>query len=220
VDQSLPANSTTPDDQQILAQLRRGNFAAMEQLVLRYQNRLYTTVFRIVNQPDDAADLVQETFVKALENLTGFEGKSSFYTWLYRIAINLALTQKRRQRYRHAASLDAAANPADDLNRQADTLRAQLAQHTEPDPATAAAAHLDAQRVLDALARLDLEPRTLIVMRDIDALDYQQIAETLEVPVGTVKSRLFRARVALRNAVERAESSRPRPDHAAQEGPR
>ena len=218
VDQPLVANSKTsaPQDEQILAHLRRGHFAAMEQLVRRYQDRLYATVFRIVNHPDDAADIVQETFVKALENVAAFEGKSSLYTWLFRIAVNLALTQKRRLKYRQAASLD-----ADELNRQAAGLRAQLAQRTEPGPAEEAANRLDAQALLEALERLEPAQRALIVLRDIDGCDYQQIAEILQTPVGTVKSGLFRARMALRQVVEHgATSGRAAGPNAPEEGAR
>lgn len=193
-------------DQQTLAALRRGQWTAMEGLVLRYQDRLYATIFRIVNNPDDAADLVQETFVKALQNIAKFEGKSSLYTWLFRIAFNLAVSHKRSLRYRSAASLD---GPPDDgaLNTQAAGLRRELAQETENDPADDAALRMDHQQVLAALQNLDPDARAIIVLRDVEDCDYEQIAHIMDVPVGTVKSRLFRARVALRDAVLKARES-------------
>src|SRR3982751_4354478 len=86
-------------DQQTLSQLKRGNWSAMEQLVHRYQDRLYATVLRMVNQPEDAADLVQETFVRAMQGVARFEGKSSLYTWLFRIAVNLAISHRRSRSY-------------------------------------------------------------------------------------------------------------------------
>lgn len=202
-------------DQQTLSQLRRGQFMAMEPLVQRYQDRLYGTIFRIVNNTEDAADLVQETFVKALENLTGFEGKSSLYTWLYRIAVNLALSQRRRQRYRNAVSLDGDVRDEQEdsaLNQQAAALRRQLAQDTEVDPAVSAERHLDHQRIMEMLPTLDGEHRVVIVLRDVEGCDYEQIAEILEVPIGTIKSRLFRARSALRDAVETKTNRAPDTD--------
>ena len=189
-------------DHQALAQLKRGNWAAMELLVQRYQDRLYSTVFRIVGHPDDAADLVQETFVKAMQNVARFEGKSSLYTWLFRIAVNLAISHRRASHYRMALSIDGDAEKNEDhaVNQQAAALRRQLAQDTEPDPAEQAEVKQQYERVVVALQKLDPEFRAVIVLRDVEDCDYEQIAQILDVPVGTIKSRLFRARSALRDA--------------------
>ncbi len=192
-----------PQDQEalLLAQLKRGQWAAMETLVHRYQDRLYGTVQHIVNNPDDAADLVQETFVKAMQNLSRFQGKSSLYTWLFRIAVNLALSHRRSRKYRDAASLDGVVDNGEAVNQQAAGLRLQLAQQTELDPADSAEQNMEHQRVLAALATIEPEFRAIIILRDMEDCDYEQIAQIIEVPVGTVKSRLFRARAALREAV-------------------
>jgi RNA polymerase sigma-70 factor (ECF subfamily) len=187
-------------DDLAVAQLKRGNIAAMEGLVLKYQDRLFNAVYRIVGNPDDAADLVQETFVRLLQNVQKFEGKSALYTWLFRIAVNLALTQRRAGRYRAAVSLDPETDPGADLNRQAAPLR-RLAQDTEIDPGAAAALRLDHERALAALGTLEPDFRAVIILRDVEDCDYDQIAAILDVPVGTIKSRLFRARTALRNAL-------------------
>lgn len=192
-------------DAQTLQQLRRGQWGAMEQLVHRYQDRLYTTIFRIVHHPDDAADLVQETFVKALQNLARFEGKSSLYTWLFRIAVNLAISHRRSSQYRRALSLDGNPGGADPLNQQAAALRGELAQRAEADPAEEAGMRMDHQRLVEALRSLEPDFRAVIVLRDVEDCDYEQIAEILEVPVGTIKSRLFRARAALREALSSGE---------------
>jgi RNA polymerase sigma-70 factor (ECF subfamily) len=193
-------------DAQMLQQLKRGQWAAMEQLVTRYQDRLYSTVFRIVNNPEDAADLVQETFVKAMQNVARFEGKSSLYTWLFRIAVNLAISHRRSGVYRHAVSIDGDLESSDSVNQQAAGLRRQLAQDTELDPAEEASMRMDHQRLLEALGSLDSEFRAVIVLRDVENCDYEQIAEIIQVPVGTIKSRLFRARAALRDALQSQES--------------
>lgn len=192
-------------DQQTLAQLRRGNWSAMEQLVSRYQDRLYVTILRMVNHQDDAADLVQETFVRAMQAVSRFEGKSTLYTWLFRIAVNLAISHRRSSQYRAAASLDVGGEEEDagsGVNRQAAGLRRQLAQETEDDPAASAERTMEYERLQRALAGLDPEFKAVIVLRDIEECDYDQIAAILDVPVGTVKSRLFRARCALREALK------------------
>jgi len=196
-------------DRQLLAQLRRGHWAAMEVLVHRYQDRLYATMLNMVRNPDDAADLVQEAFVKALQNISRFEGKSSLYTWLFRIAVNLALSFRRSRQYRDAASLDGALDDTQRVNQQAAGLRLQLAQQTEMDPAQSATVRMEHQRVLAALATIDPEFRAIIILRDVEDCEYEQIAQILEVPVGTVKSRLFRARAALRDTLSRSPGTAP-----------
>lgn len=203
--EQAPPASLSFQDQQTLAQLRRGNWSAMEQLVTRYQDRLYVTLLRMVNHPEDAADLVQETFVRAMQGVARFEGKSTLYTWLFRIAVNLAVSHRRSSQYRTAVSLDAQPESDDgagSLNQQAAGLRRQLSQETEDDPAAVAERSMEYERVMAALAGLDSEFRAVIVLRDVEECDYDQMAAILEVPVGTVKSRLFRARTALRDALK------------------
>ena len=214
-DNGPPAPAAAPEslsfqDQRTLAQLRRGDWSAMEQLVSRYQDRLYATILRMVNHPDDAADLVQETFVRAMQGVARFEGKSALYTWLFRIAVNLALSHRRSNQYRAAASLDAGREDDEEsVNRQAAGLRRQLAQETEDDPALSAERRMEFERLMAALAALDPEFKAVIVLRDVEECDYDQIAAILEVPVGTVKSRLFRARMALRDALQSPAQKRP-----------
>jgi RNA polymerase sigma-70 factor, ECF subfamily len=207
-DNGAPAYAAAPEslsfqDQQTLAQLRRGNWSAMEQLVSRYQDRLYATMLRMVNHPDDAADLVQETFVRAMQGVARFEGKSALYTWLFRIAVNLAISHRRSNQYRASVSLEGDHEDEENsVNRQAAGLRRQLTQETEDDPALSAERRMEYERLMAALAALDPEFKAVIVLRDVEECDYDQIAAILEVPVGTVKSRLFRARMALRDALQ------------------
>ena len=149
---------------------------------------------------EDAADLVQETFVRAMQGLARFEGKSSLYTWLFRIAINLSISHRRSRSYRAAVSLDGDREEEDrggGINTQAAGLRRQLAQDTEDDPAISAERRLEYERLMDVLSRLDPEFMAVIVLRDVEECDYEQMAAILDVPVGTIKSRLFRARVCL-----------------------
>lgn len=219
------AKSETPaqQEQQLLSLLKRGQFSAMESLVRRYQDRLFVSVLRIVQNPDDAADIVQETFFKALQGIRRFEGKSSLYTWLFRIAVNLSINLRRKRKSQPTQSLDGWAAQANGsthpsngtggaggtggngqgVNQQVAHLRQQLAQDTELDPALEAALHIDHGQVLEALGWLAPDQRAIIVLRDIEDCDYEQISEILEVPLGTIKSRIFRARVALRKEVLR-----------------
>jgi RNA polymerase sigma-70 factor, ECF subfamily len=197
------AASLSFQDQQTLAQLRRGNWSAMEQLVTRYQDRLFVTILRMVNHPDDAADLVQETFVRAMQGVGRFEGKSTLYTWLFRIAVNLAISHRRANQYRATVSLDAGREEEEGhVNRQAAGLQRQLSQETEDDPAIMAERQMEYERLQLALARLDPDYKAVIVLRDVEECDYDQMAAILEVPLGTIKSRLFRARTALRELLK------------------
>jgi len=201
-----PAPALSLREWETLSALKRGQWSAIEQLVLTYQDRLYSAIYRIVQNPDDAADLVQESFVRAMQNVGGFEGKSSLYTWLFRIAINLALSQKRTQLRHTHVSYDYGFGQ--DLNRQADALREQFDQHTETDPAYSAQVRLDHEHLLQAMQDLEPADRALLVLRDVEECSYEHISEILEVPLGTVKSRLFRARLALRTAVESGDTKR------------
>jgi RNA polymerase sigma-70 factor (ECF subfamily) len=192
----LQNDAARQQDRHTLSQLKRGNWAAVEDLVRRYQDRLFTTILRMVNHPEDAADLTQETFVRAMQNLATFEGKSSLYTWLFRIAINLCLTHRRAGKYRRTLPLSTAGLES--------SLSVGLAQHTEHDPAEDADTHLQHERLLQHLAALPLDLRAILILRDVEEADYDEIGVILNLPAGTVKSRLFRARAALRECCSAA----------------
>lgn len=201
-----PTSTTDQSDQQIIWQLQRGQSAAVADFVRLYQDRLFAVMLRMTGNVDDASELVQETFLRALANLDRFKGHSSVYTWVFRIAVNLALSKRRSNQRHPTVSLDALAEPVS-FNQQAANLRREFAQDTEGDPAQLAAARVDHETVLDALDQLDAPLRAVLVLRDIDDASYSQIAEVLEMPEGTVKSRIFRARVALREKILRGKHS-------------
>ncbi|MFQ5415248.1 MAG: RNA polymerase sigma factor, partial [Phycisphaerae bacterium] len=153
------------------------------------------TCLKMCGDREHARDLTQEVFLKALEQIGRFRGESAFYTWVYRVAVNLTLSKLRKDGVRRAVSLDSAPDPgvsdADPLARRVRDLRAV--------DAAASAQEADRRQcVVRALHALEDEYRAVVVLRDIEGLDYQQIAAILEVPVGTVKSRLHRARMSLR----------------------
>lgn len=184
------ASSSGPDDHELVDAVVAGNGAAFAVLVDRYQDRLYNTVYRLVGSAEDARDLLQDTFVKAYENLETFRGTSSLYTWLFRIAVNTSLSHRRKRKW---ARRTVPLAPDDDRPGAEGWPDASA-----PDPADAtlsAEAEAVVQRALDAL---DEEHRTVIVLRDIQHCDYHEIAQILDVPTGTVKSRLHRARMTLR----------------------
>ena len=182
-----------------------GDRSAFGQLVVIYQDRVYTAVLRMVGDRDEAAELTQEAFAKALANLTTFRGDAHPYTWLFRIATNGVITRLRQAKRRRTFSLDGLtgtnggdARPADQAANLLDRVRSQAAA----DPAAVAETRERAAQVVAALGRVDPEHRAVLVMRDVDGLDYQQMADVLGLPLGTLKSRLFRARLALRDQLK------------------
>lgn len=188
-------SESRPTDPELVQACCDGQAEAFQELVLRYQDRTYNAVLRMVVSPEDARDVVQEAFLKAYENLGQFRGASGFYTWLFRIAVNLALTLRRRStRLKLVRPLDDAAEV-----QLSQTQAGRLAQ------ASPEAAMETAERdrfISQALEELDGEHRAAIVLRDIEGLDYQTIASILDVPPGTVKSRIHRARMVLRDRLK------------------
>lgn len=180
----------------LIDQCRRGDTEAFSTLVLRYQDRIYNVIVRMVGRNADAEELTQDTFLKAFEKLHLFRGTSRFYTWVFRIATNQALSYRRRGSKVKFISMHA----SDDKERPAvgETQTAALASRRTPSPEAAAMAQETAQRIDDALLELDEEFRVVVVLRDIETMDYTQIADVLDVPVGTVKSRLHRGRCMLK----------------------
>jgi len=188
-------------DADLVRRSQEGDLGAFGQLVLRYQDRVFNTCWRLCGNVEDARELTQETFLRALQSLRGFRRKSSFYTWLFRIAVNLTIGHRRRNRRAATYQLHEPVREADEYGQAAGLVAAQLPAGGSDPPAQAAKEELR-QRVIAALGELDDEHRAVIVLRDIESLDYKQIAEVLGVPVGTVKSRLHRARLALRDKLE------------------
>lgn len=173
------------DDASLIAATLAGDSAAFGQLVGEYQDRLYNSLLRVLGSAEDAADIVQDAFVQAYTKLDTFRGTSAFYTWLYRIAFNLAMSHARKGH--KATSLDGMKALAGDEPMDG-----------QPTAETGVLMQERAELVHAALAELNMEHRQIIVLREIDGLRYDEIAEILSLPVGTVRSRLFRARLELR----------------------
>ncbi len=173
------------DEANWLRAARAGDHHAFGRLVEKHQQRLFHCLLRLCGSADDAEELAQDAFVQAFVKLDSFQENAAFFTWLYRIAFNLAASRARRRRPR--TSLDA------------------VIEAGAPEPTTSEHAPdgqmLEQERsqlVHHAIGRLPQEHRQVIVLREIEGLDYQQIADVLETPIGTVRSRLSRARLQLR----------------------
>jgi RNA polymerase sigma-70 factor (ECF subfamily) len=207
-------------DVALLQRAQQGDRGAYGQIVLLYQDRLYNAVLRLVGDREEARELTQEAFTRGLEKIETFRGDAGPYTWLFRIAVNLAISQLRKVQRTRTFSLDRpgprlaggsgsngryASGGGGGAEDQASGLIDRVARDgggREMNPAAQAEGRERDQAVLTALGRLDAEYRAVLVMRDIEGFDYQQMADVLGLPLGTLKSRLFRARLALRDELK------------------
>jgi len=190
------------DDAVLVERCRTGDSAAMGPLILKYQNRIYNVILKMCRNADDAAELTQETFVKIIESIDRFEARSAFYTWAFRIAVNLTLNHCQRTSRFGSASLDYT-DESQQHRHAATQLRQILSDESSPDPAVVAQNRELCDLVINAIDELDEPQRTVLVLRDIEGMNYAQIAQVIDAELGTVKSRLSRARSNLRQILER-----------------
>ncbi len=182
------------EDQQSIEQVLKGDSSAFGTIVERHQRRLLGLLVHACGDCELAEDIAQEAFARAYQKLDMFSGESQFYTWLARIAMNLLFSDRRRKRLENQvsrAALDVALDSDGFANRRGDAPPDQQMELDETQ-----------QCVRQAIAMLDDERRAVVVLRDFDGLDYEAIAETLGIPVGTVRSRLHRARLELRSILQ------------------
>lgn len=194
-------------DVALLQRAQDGDRGAYGQIVLLYQDRLYNAVLRLVGDREEARELTQEAFMRGLMKIDGFRGDASPYTWLFRIAVNLAISHLRKVNRFRTFSLDRPGGGGRGGRYAEDDQASSLVDRVARDRAVAAPPDRVEGRerdqvVLSALGRLDAEYRAVLVMRDIEGFDYQQMADILGLPLGTLKSRLFRARMALRDELK------------------
>jgi RNA polymerase sigma-70 factor (ECF subfamily) len=188
------------DEHRLIEQCRKGQTAAFGELVRRYQDRLFNTVYRLVDSTEDAQDVVQEAFLHAYQSLDRFKGDSQFFTWLYRIAVNSAISLQRKQRSTVRLSVDrggqgSVPEPHD------------VSEFSQPDQALERAD--EERRIQSALNRLSAEHRAVLILKDLEDQKYETMAEILQVPIGTIRSRLHRARLELRGVLEKMEVRSP-----------
>ena len=180
------------DEKHILARARRGDLAAFEELVRQNEKRVYAVALRSSGSPEDAADITQEVFLRAWRSIEEFRGDSGFSTWLFRITMNLCVDFAR---HKHAQPQTQPLVGEDDTERPI------------PDPAPTPEEHLEnselGRELAAALDEVSEEHRRIVLLRDVSGLSYTEIAEVLEISEGTVKSRLSRARIALRTILQK-----------------
>ena len=176
-------------DAQLVRRVQKGDKGAFDLLVLKYQHKIVNLVMRYVRDPDQALDITQEAFLKAYRALPRFRGDAAFYTWMYRIAVNTSKNYLAAQRRR---PMDVELDIQDPEQFE---LHAKLKETDTPEGmALSRELHETVER---AIAALPDDLRTAIVLRELDGMSYEEIAETMECPVGTVRSRIFRARDAI-----------------------
>jgi RNA polymerase sigma-70 factor (ECF subfamily) len=194
------------DDHELIEACRSGKTEAFGVLVRRYQDRLFPTVLRLTGCAEDSYDLLQETFLRAYSKLSRFQGESSFYTWIYRIAVNLALSGRRRKRPALRLGSD---HPGD----------SDPADKKDSDPSLPVERAERDQMIQNALDALAPDHRAVVVMKEFDGLRYEEIGAILQIPVGTVRSRLHRARSDLRERLRTLVDEEIHVRHALRDGP-
>jgi RNA polymerase sigma-70 factor, ECF subfamily len=188
------AGRVEDDESDLVRRAQRGDREAFGALVQRYQQRVVGVARALVHNLDDAVELAQETFIRAFQNLPSFEGRSSFSTWLYRIASNLAIDWRRRETRYPVAHGEEAENELRRIpSRQGDSFRAAASDETS-------------RKVREALEQLTAEHREVILLREMEGLSYEEISEVLGCPKGTVMSRLHYARSQLRDLLKDLEA--------------
>ena len=194
---TVEVRSTAED--QFLERLRQGETAAFERLVAEHSGDVYALLYRLTADPEEARDLTQETFLRAFQSISRFRGDANLKTWMYRIAVNQARNRWRwwRRRKRDVTvSLDA----TDDCHEQ--PLAATLRDDAAVDPEQETLAREREGQLREALLGLRRSYREAVILRDVEGFSYEEIADTLQISIGTVKSRISRGRLELRRRLE------------------
>ncbi len=174
-------------DVELLQAVIEGDTTAYRGLVEKYQGRVYAMVYGMIRNREDARDITQEAFVKAYKNLKSFRLESSFYTWLYRIAMNLAIDFTRKRKRQGTSSFDEAV-----ASRDGDGGISEL--HHEDSPSKKLERKEVFKQIMDALDKLPADQKQVILLRELEGLSYKEISDVMDIPEGTVMSRLFYAR--------------------------
>jgi RNA polymerase sigma-70 factor (ECF subfamily) len=184
------AGASAPDaaaEEELVRRTRRGDLEAYDELVRRYQERIYATIYHMTSNHEDANDLAQETFIKAYQALKSFKGGSSFYTWLYRIAVNKTINFLKQRKNRAHLSLN-------DLDFNAEHDPDLLALVSDKTPRRDANLNELQEKLNEAMQKLSEPHRLVVTLHDIQGLAHEEIAEIMDCNIGTVRSRLFYAR--------------------------
>ena len=188
-----PAERTEPespaptDEKELVRRARRGDLRAYDELVKRYQERIYATIYHMTSNHEDANDLAQDAFIKAFQALKSFKGGSSFYTWLYRIAVNKTINFLKQRKNRTHMSLN-------DVDFNAEHDPDLMALISDNNPRRAAGLTELQKKLNEALLKLSEPHRMVVVLHDVQGQSHDEIAEIMDCNIGTVRSRLFYAR--------------------------
>jgi RNA polymerase sigma-70 factor (ECF subfamily) len=184
-----------PDDMLLIQRTREGDRTAFDQLIRRHERRVYNLAYRLCGNPDDAADVAADAFVRVYNSLASFRGDASFLTWIYRITTNIYLDARKRKRARPQVSLD-------ELVEMDDSAITRQYEDHAPLPGEVAELNERGRALQDAVSRLPDYQRVMVVMYHVEGKSYEEIAAAAGLPIGTVKSRLNRARLALRDLLK------------------
>ena len=181
-----------PTDEELVAAFQHGDASAFDELVSRWDRRIHGAIYRVVGADEDTRDLCQEAFLKAYRGLSTFKREARFSSWLYQIALNVCRDRLRRRRGKTALSLDDVEEGRDGGLRT-----------VSPSPLELVEARDLRHLVEDAMATLSAEEREVVILKEYQELTFPEIAEALEVPLSTVKTRLYRGLAQLRHRLER-----------------
>jgi RNA polymerase sigma-70 factor (ECF subfamily) len=187
---AAPTESELPApevESELVRRARRGDLQAYDELVKRYQERIYATIYHMTSNHEDANDLAQESFIKAFQALKSFKGGSTFYTWLYRIAVNKTINFLKQRKNRTHMSLN-------DIDFNAEHDPDMMALISEKTPRREAALTELQKKLNEALLKLSEPHRLVVVLHDVQGQSHEEIAEVMDCNIGTVRSRLFYAR--------------------------
>lgn len=175
------------EDLVIVRKIQAGDVDAFDSLILKYRERVYSVIYNLTSNREDASDLTQETFIKAFQSINRFKGKSSFFTWLYRVALNTSLTHLRKNKLRRFFSFEKMVEEdhtegfIENLKTESDSDKAALMTELQ-------------ERLNDAFQKLSVKHRTVITLFEIDGLSHKEIADIVGTSIGTVRSRLHYAK--------------------------
>lgn len=175
------------DEEKLIKRAQEGDVSAFEALVEEHQQRIFNLAYRMAGNPDDASDMSQEALIKIFRNIGKFKGESKFSTWIYRVATNTCLDEMKKLKRRQTYSLDS------EIEMDEGGVKVEV-EDTGPTPETSAETRELKGAINEAIAQLSEEHRQVIILRDINGFAYEEIAQVLSCSLGTVKSRVSRAR--------------------------
>jgi RNA polymerase sigma-70 factor, ECF subfamily len=187
IERPQPESPAPSEESELVSRARRGELSAYDELIKRYQERIYATIYHMTSNHEDANDLAQEAFLKAYQALKSFKGGSSFYTWLYRIAVNKTINFLKQRKNRQHMSLN-------DLDFQAEHDPDLVALVSDKTPRREAGLTELQEKLNEALLKLSEPHRLVVVLHDVQGLSHEEIAKVMDCNIGTVRSRLFYAR--------------------------